>query len=79
MLGSLLLCRLSSRGEWGPLILAVASLIVEHGLWGVQASAVVAQQLPLLPLEHMLNGWLWRTGLAAVGTWGLLGSPRTRD
>ena len=43
VLGSLLLCRLSSRGEWGPLVLAVASLIVEHGLWGVRASVVVAQ------------------------------------
>ena len=71
--GSLLLGRLPRR-ERGLLFLAVASLIVEHGLRDVRASVAVACRLSSClswPLEHRLNGWLWRTGLAAVGTWGL--------
>ena len=56
------------------LLVTVASLFVDHGLRDVRASVAVACRLSSClswPLEHRLNGWLWRTGLAAVGTWGL--------
>ena len=55
--GSLWLCELfSSCGEWRPLccchgLIAVASLTVEHGLWGPRTSGAAAHGLVLVALR----------------------------
>ena len=60
---SLLRGLLYSCSEWGlpflagrGLLMAVACLVVEHGLWGTQASVVVACGLSSWAPEHRLNG-----------------------
>ena len=57
------------------LLVAVASLVAEHGPWGAQASVVVTHGLSSWgsqPLEHSLSSW---DALASLlwGMWDLLG------
>ena len=79
---SLLVCSeqkpLSSCGPWAShcsagLLIAVASLVVEHGLWGTRASIAVACGLnscgsPVL--QHSLSSCVRQT-LLLGGTWDL--------
>ena len=73
-----LLCRaqtFSSCGEWMPLsvnrsgvwpLIAVASLVVEHRLWGARASIVVTSRL------RSCGTWALDCKLSSCGTWAEL-------